>query len=155
MDKNHHFTGNEQAEYDSLSAKGRTCYDHLRWYGDSTHAKAFEKAMEKFGGKSPELLALEAAVAALPECHAISPENTQCNLWADHEDEHYDRSGLTWEGPEPDHFDTTIPGEYTDYPKGNGAFVTRCACGEEFWQILEGDAKAALTEHIKSEGGHL
>lgn len=59
MDRDHHFTGNEQTEYDSLNAKGRSAYDRYRWYDKDSHAHAFEQAKELHGLKSPALRKLE------------------------------------------------------------------------------------------------
>lgn len=47
----HGFVGTQQAEYDSLSARGRTAYDKLRWYDDESHDVAFALAMEEHGFK--------------------------------------------------------------------------------------------------------
>lgn len=60
MDKNHHFTGNEQAEYNALSAKGRTLYDTKRWYQGYTHEEAYQIAYVEHGLKSQELRDMEA-----------------------------------------------------------------------------------------------
>lgn len=59
FDTNHHFTGFEQAEYDSLSAKGRTAYDKYRWYDKDTHNDAFTQAYEVYGLKNSILLTPE------------------------------------------------------------------------------------------------
>ena len=47
----HGFTGGQQAEYDSLSAKGRDRYDRLRWWYDETHDVAFARALAEYGLK--------------------------------------------------------------------------------------------------------
>lgn len=57
--RDHGFTGNQQAEYDSLSSRGRTMYDVVRWTEDETHARAFTRALNEHGLKSAELRRVE------------------------------------------------------------------------------------------------
>lgn len=56
MDKNHHFTGDQQAQYDSLHHRGRTHYDEQRWYGGVSHEEAWASAFELHGLKNAILL---------------------------------------------------------------------------------------------------
>ncbi len=49
FDTNHHFTGTQQEEYDSLSARGRSAYDHYRWYDKDSHENAYAQALVAFG----------------------------------------------------------------------------------------------------------
>jgi hypothetical protein len=46
----HHFTGNQQAEYDSMPHRGRSLYDNLRYAG-ATHDQAFTDAVSVHGLK--------------------------------------------------------------------------------------------------------
>jgi len=55
----HHFTGYQKAQYDSLSARGRTAYDNYRQYDKDSHEDAFIQAYEAFGLKKPTLLRAE------------------------------------------------------------------------------------------------
>ncbi len=48
--RNHHFTGDEQAQYDSLRHRGRSLYDDLRWSG-ATHEAAYAEALSTHGSK--------------------------------------------------------------------------------------------------------
>ena len=52
MDRDHHFTGTEQAEYDSLRWRGRSMYDDLRWNEDKSHAEAYAAALAAHGTKN-------------------------------------------------------------------------------------------------------
>lgn len=52
FDRDHGFTGTEQAEYDSLKARGRTMYDHLRWFHGASHDSAYAEALVAFGSKT-------------------------------------------------------------------------------------------------------
>lgn len=47
----HRFTPEQQEQYDSLKAAGRTEYDELRWYRGYSHELAFERALEAHGLK--------------------------------------------------------------------------------------------------------
>lgn len=47
----HRFSGDEQREYDSLKAAGRSRYDSLRWYGGMGHVPAFARARAGYGSK--------------------------------------------------------------------------------------------------------
>jgi hypothetical protein len=49
--RDHHFTGGQQAEYDSLNWRGRTLYDALRWEDDATHEAAYTEALSRHGLK--------------------------------------------------------------------------------------------------------
>ena len=49
FDHDHHFTGAQKAEYDSLHAKGRRAYDEYRWYDKDTHEDAYAQALELYG----------------------------------------------------------------------------------------------------------
>lgn len=49
MKTDHEFTGTQQSEYDSLSSRGRTMYDVLRWTENETHARAFTRALNEHG----------------------------------------------------------------------------------------------------------
>jgi hypothetical protein len=51
MDRNHHFTGDQQAQYDSLAAKGRSFYDEQRWHHGATHDEAYASALAAHGTK--------------------------------------------------------------------------------------------------------
>ena len=51
INPDHGFTGTEQAEYDSLRHRGRTMYDHLRWFHGKSHAEAHAEALAAFGSK--------------------------------------------------------------------------------------------------------
>ena len=50
-DGDHRFTPEEQAEYDSLKAAGRTFYDDARWNEGATHEQAFADARYAYGLK--------------------------------------------------------------------------------------------------------
>lgn len=56
FDTDHHFTGDQQAQYDSLHTKGRSFYDFQRWYSSTTHDDAWNAAFEEFGLKNPLLI---------------------------------------------------------------------------------------------------
>jgi hypothetical protein len=47
----HRFTPQEQAEYDSLRAQGRSMYDDLRWHEGYDHATALRDAKHSYGTK--------------------------------------------------------------------------------------------------------
>lgn len=50
--KDHNFDANQKAEYDSLSARGRTAYDVARWSDETlSHARAFTAALNEHGLK--------------------------------------------------------------------------------------------------------
>lgn len=51
MDRDHHFTAEQKADYDSLRAAGRSLYDDLRWHKNATHAEAFDAAAATYGFK--------------------------------------------------------------------------------------------------------
>lgn len=49
FDHDHHFTGNQKSEYDSLHANGRRAYDNYRWYDGDSHEDAYAQALELYG----------------------------------------------------------------------------------------------------------
>jgi len=49
--KDHHFTGTQQAEYDSLNWRGRDFYDDARWNEGASHDVAFRDARYSYGLK--------------------------------------------------------------------------------------------------------
>jgi len=51
MDHDHHFTGDEQAQYDSLKHRGRSMYDDLRWHHGKSHDEAYAEALATHGSK--------------------------------------------------------------------------------------------------------
>lgn len=51
MNRDHAFSGHEQAEYDSLKAAGRSYYDDLRWTYGFSHHNAYMAALETYGTK--------------------------------------------------------------------------------------------------------
>jgi hypothetical protein len=65
MDKDHHFTGNQQAEYDSLHHNGRRAYDKYRWYDKDSHEDAYAQALELYGHNKPYLAKKEQEKQAL------------------------------------------------------------------------------------------
>lgn len=50
--RDHNFTPEEKADYDSLNAKGRLLYDNLRTQYDIVHSQAYAWAVELYGAKS-------------------------------------------------------------------------------------------------------
>jgi len=56
FDTDHHFTGDQQAQYDSLHARGRTHYDEQRWYGGEDHLTAWASAFKLYGLKNSMLI---------------------------------------------------------------------------------------------------
>lgn len=84
----------------------------------------------------------------MPKCYAISPNNTRCTNLADHPEDHKDINGFEWEGPEPDHFDTSLSDEYCPFPKNAPVWVKRCACGEEIYGKTKEIAQEKLDWHI-------
>jgi hypothetical protein len=54
-DRDHGFVGTQQADYDSLHAKGRSLYDSLRHEKKTSHEDAFLAARQQFGLKHPLL----------------------------------------------------------------------------------------------------
>lgn len=48
----HRFLGDENGEYDTLTARGRSYYDDLRWHNGYEHNDAFAEARRCYGVKS-------------------------------------------------------------------------------------------------------
>lgn len=48
----HRFTADEQADYDSLRAAGRSMYDDLRWHEGYDHETAMRDALHSYGRKN-------------------------------------------------------------------------------------------------------
>lgn len=67
FDGNHHFEGTQQVEYDSLSAKGRTAYDELRWYADYPHNVALMVAKAVYGTKREQYVRSFERMGCTPE----------------------------------------------------------------------------------------
>jgi len=50
-DYDHHFLGDEEGQYGTLTWRGRDYYDDLRWNSGYEHKAAFEEARRCYGTK--------------------------------------------------------------------------------------------------------
>lgn len=74
LNSRHQWRAGEQAQYDSLAARGRSAYDALRWWDGHSHQEAFTLALGAHGHHRVFLMRDEFLASYRADLERVHPE---------------------------------------------------------------------------------